>query len=101
MSLPSQQTMVPQNNYQIRSGDSLSVIASRNNMSIKDLLRYNPQITNPNQIQVGQNINLGTVNAPNSGVSPNSNEPAKTVDQIFAELGKADPLFVGPMPYKP
>ena len=45
--------------YSVVSGDTLSRIASKNGMTLQALLALNPSITNPNQIQVGQKINLG------------------------------------------
>lgn len=44
--------------YTIQSGDTLSSIASRNKTSIPELLKLNPNITNPNVIQTGGTINL-------------------------------------------
>jgi LysM repeat protein len=44
--------------YTVRSGDSLSAIASRHNVSLAELERANPQIRNPNLIDVGEKINL-------------------------------------------
>ncbi|HEY0366030.1 MAG TPA: LysM domain-containing protein, partial [Pyrinomonadaceae bacterium] len=44
--------------YKIRPGDTLSKIAKRNGVSLAQLLKANPQITNPNKIQVGQVVNL-------------------------------------------
>lgn len=44
--------------YQIRSGDTLSGIASRYQTSVAALLRANPQIHNANLIYAGQSLNL-------------------------------------------
>ncbi|MEZ5932674.1 MAG: LysM peptidoglycan-binding domain-containing protein [Alphaproteobacteria bacterium] len=44
--------------YTVRSGDTLSGIAQRNGVSLADLIAANPQIANPDRIQVGQQINL-------------------------------------------
>jgi putative chitinase len=44
--------------YQIRSGDTLSGIASRYHTSVAALLRANPQIHNPNLIYAGQKLNV-------------------------------------------
>lgn len=44
----------------MQSGDSLSAIAARNNMSLSTLLANNPQFaSNPNMIKPGQSVNLG------------------------------------------
>lgn len=42
--------------YIVRRGDTLSAIAQRYNVSIQELLRANPQITDPNLIYAGQVI---------------------------------------------
>lgn len=44
--------------YRIRSGDLLGSIAYRAGISLDELLRANPQITNPDAISVGQVIHI-------------------------------------------
>lgn len=44
--------------YVVQSGDYLSKIAAKHNMSLSELLSKNPQIKNPNLIYKGQVINL-------------------------------------------
>jgi len=44
--------------YRIQPGDTLSKISKRNGISLAQLLKANPQITNPDKIQVGQIVNL-------------------------------------------
>jgi LysM repeat protein len=44
--------------YKIKSGDTLSQIAKKNNMSLKALLGANPNIKNANKISVGQSIKI-------------------------------------------
>ena len=44
--------------YKIKPGDTLSRIARRNGISLAQLLKANPQITNPDRIQVGRVVNL-------------------------------------------
>jgi len=48
---------VPQR-YQIGRGDTLSQIAAKSGTSVAELMRLNPQITNPDRISVGQQINI-------------------------------------------
>lgn len=48
----------PLRSYTVKSGDTLSGIAARNGVSLNSLLSANPQIKNPNLINVGQRINL-------------------------------------------
>lgn len=49
------------NTYQIKSGDTLSGIALRNNTTIGELLKLNTGITDPNKIFAGATLNLPTV----------------------------------------
>ena len=44
--------------YTIRAGDTLYAIARRYGISLQKLLAANPQITNPNRIQIGQVITI-------------------------------------------
>ena len=54
-STPSQPNTIT---YIIRSGDSLRQIAEAHNTSIDEILKLNPEITNPNQVYVGSTILL-------------------------------------------
>jgi len=44
--------------YTVKAGDTLSDIAKANNVSVDELLKANPNITNPDVIRAGQNINI-------------------------------------------
>jgi murein DD-endopeptidase MepM/ murein hydrolase activator NlpD len=44
--------------YKVKAGDNLSKVAKRYGISLAQLLKANPQITNPDKIKVGQLINL-------------------------------------------
>jgi len=44
--------------YKVKPGDNLSKIAKRYGISLAQLLQANPQIKNPDRIQVGQVVNL-------------------------------------------
>ena len=44
--------------YSVKSGDSLSRIASQYGTSVQAIMGLNPSITNPNLIRVGQTINV-------------------------------------------
>lgn len=46
------------NTYTIVSGDTMYKIASRYGITLEELIRANPQIPNPNIIQIGQSINI-------------------------------------------
>ena len=43
-------------NYTIKSGDTLSDLAAKNKVSVKDLMNANPSITNPQQIFTGNEL---------------------------------------------
>lgn len=44
--------------YTVQAGDTLSKIASRNGLTLAELLLENPQITDPNRIKLGDIINV-------------------------------------------
>lgn len=44
--------------YKVRSGDTLSGIAQRNNISLNNLIAANRQVKNPNMIFVGQSLSI-------------------------------------------
>jgi LysM repeat protein len=44
--------------YSVKSGDTLSAIAQQHGVSLSDLLKANPQISNPNLIHAGQEIHI-------------------------------------------
>ena len=56
--------------YTVKPGDTLSKIAMRNGVSLAQLLQANPQITNPNNIKVGD-----VVNVPDSAVTTENTKP--------------------------
>lgn len=46
------------NSYKLVKGDSLSKVAQNNGTTLNELLKYNPNIKNPNNVLIGQSINL-------------------------------------------
>ncbi len=63
--------------YKIKAGDNLSKVAKRNGVSLAQLLKANPQIKNPDKIQVGQLINL-----PDTSTETTQPLPANVVPAI-------------------
>jgi murein DD-endopeptidase MepM/ murein hydrolase activator NlpD len=57
----------------IKSGDTLSQIAKKNNISLRDLLSANPSIKNANQIRVGQSIKLPSTKMVGSSIGATRN----------------------------
>jgi LysM repeat protein len=61
--------------YRVTWGDTLSGIASRFGTSISTILQANPQITNPNLIYVGQDLEIPDAGAPNPTPPPPGTTP--------------------------
>src|SRR5215213_4836698 len=64
--------------YKIKPGYTLSKIAKRNGISLAQLLKANPQITNPDKIQVGQVVNLPDTSTETTQPLPKNIVPAIT-----------------------
>lgn len=78
--------------YQIKPGDTLTKIAANTGKTIADLLRLNPQISNPNLIRAGTTINVGNsssiINKISSGIQ-NYNLPTNPkVDTVGTQYVK-------------
>jgi hypothetical protein len=71
-----------QNAYTTKSGDNLSTIAKKHNMSLPDLLTANPQIEDPNRIGIGDSINIPGINSTDN--RKNIAPPTKTEAQRFS-----------------
>lgn len=44
--------------HTVASGDNLSTLAQKNNLSVRDIMAANPDITDPHKIRVGQTIRI-------------------------------------------
>jgi LysM repeat protein len=62
--------------YLVKAGDTLSKIASRNGVTLAQLLTSNPQITDPNKIRVGDVINVPDTLTENTQPLPANIVPA-------------------------
>ena len=62
--------------YKIKAGDTLSKVAKRNGIRLAQLLKANPQITNPDRIQVGQVVNLPDTSTETTQPLPSNVVPA-------------------------
>lgn len=79
------------NPYTIKSGDTLSGIATANGTSVQNLLNINPSITNPNYIRAGDNLNLGVAGGGNTStnvINTNTNTQSSSPTS-FQELSPA------------
>ena len=82
--------------YTVRSGDSMSAIASRFHLSLAALEHANPQVTNPNQIYVGQKLHIPGLSggsapaptpAPSSGSHKYTVRSGDTMSSIASRFG--------------
>jgi LysM repeat protein len=89
--------------YYVRQGDTLRNIASRLSTTVDEILRLNPQITNPNLIYVGQAITI-PANVPSYIVQKGdtlriiANRFGTTVDALLAlnpNIKNANLIYVG------
>jgi murein DD-endopeptidase MepM/ murein hydrolase activator NlpD len=62
--------------YKVKAGDNLSKVAKRYGISLAQLLKANPQIKNPDKIQVGQLINLPDTSTETTQPLPSNVVPA-------------------------
>ena len=81
--------------YTVKAGDNLSKVAKRNGVSLAQLLKANPQISNPNKIRVGQVINL-----PNGSTSTDNTQPlpSKVVPATPAPTATSTATAAAPAP---
>jgi LysM repeat protein len=78
-------TLVSALTYRVTWGDTLTNIASRFGTSLSDILQANPQISNPNLIFVGQELEIPTDDAPPNPtpVPPPPTTPPPTGSQTY------------------
>lgn len=62
----------PDDTYTVQSGDTLSRIAARHNMSLNELITSNPQISNPDIIFSGEIINIGRYDTADISTQPDT-----------------------------
>lgn len=89
--------------YYVRKGDTLRNIASRMSITVDEILKANPQITNPNAIYVGQAITIPS-SVPSYIVQKGdtlriiANKFGTTVDKLLAlnpNITNANVIYVG------
>lgn len=90
--------------YRVRSGDTLSHIATRNQLTVAELLALNPQIDNPDRIVIDQPINVpssSTNSVASSAVVRGSSKidsDAETDMNIDRDSAKPPHLFADALP---
>ena len=80
--------------YVVKAGDTLSKIATRNGITLAQLLKLNPGITNPNKLKVGDVVNIPDTSIENTkplpqNVVPKDPIPVKTNSSAAGALGEA------------
>src|SRR5215510_9945554 len=73
--------------YVVKAGDTLSKIATRNGITLAQLLQLNPSIKNPNKISVGDKINLPDTSTENTKPLPSIVAPTKPATTATAAAG--------------
>src|ERR1700752_2490722 len=88
--------------YVVKAGDTLSKIATRNGITLAQLLKLNPAITNPNRIKVGDKINLPDTSTENTKPLPSNLpvKPVKTDTGAAGALGEAIAHLLGELSAK-
>jgi LysM repeat protein len=91
----------------VRSGDTMSGIASRNGVSLSALINANPQIHNPNLIYAGQTIHVpgagsstgnGPVTGPSGGTTHGGNGNVVGIAEKFLGRNASDLKRSGELP---
>jgi murein DD-endopeptidase MepM/ murein hydrolase activator NlpD len=62
--------------YTVKAGDTLSKIAAQNGLTLAQILQANPQISDPNRINVGDIVNLPNGSPAESATKPLPSNPA-------------------------
>ncbi len=82
--------------YVVRSGDTLSEIAARNGIDLRRLIEANLQIRNPNLIYPGQVINLpGSGNSRQPVTTPPTTQPAPPSQPAPPAAGREHRVRIG------
>lgn len=80
-------------NYTVKPGDTLSKIAKLNGVSLDELLKANPQITDPNRISVGDVLTLPNgapdITTDNTKPLPPISTPTPSQSPVTGALGQA------------
>jgi len=69
---------MPTDSYVIKSGDTMGKIAANNPFTLTQLIASNPQIEDPNKIEVGQQLNFPPVGVAKAGQIPASTGTQQT-----------------------
>jgi murein DD-endopeptidase MepM/ murein hydrolase activator NlpD len=82
--------------YTVKAGDTLSKIAARNGLTLAQLLQANPQISDPNRINVGDSVNLPNGSpATENPTRPLSNNPVPAISTENTQPLPRNPVGTG------
>ena len=89
-------------NYVVKMGDSLSSIAARylgNSSLWREIWDANPQIEDPNKIEIGMNLLVPSTKTPGNTVPVSSSGPRMTavVDETAYEDEESGSFFTSPL----
>lgn len=88
--LPGQTINIPTNNkttYTIMPGDTMWSIATKNKINLNDLIKANPQVSNPTLILSGQTINIPTTTStPSQDNIPSTTNVPSDIKSLEAEV---------------
>jgi peptidoglycan DL-endopeptidase LytE len=79
--------------YIVKPNDTLSKIAVKHNMSLKDILSLNPQFDNPNQIHIGDHVVIRSKDIASDIVDYARSLQDKTVYQYGGQQIDSIPLY--------
>lgn len=78
----------------VKAGETLWLIAKKHGIMLEDLIKFNPQIKDPNKIDIGQNINIPS----KMGTHPPKYYPIATQPPKYCPMPTMQPMPMHPMP---
>lgn len=78
--------------YVVRKGDNLTKIAKRYGVSVADILKVNPKITDANKIVEGETIRMPAVSSSNNLFNQISLQDERS-SSIFSGVTRENPKF--------
>jgi murein DD-endopeptidase MepM/ murein hydrolase activator NlpD len=87
--------------YTVKAGDTISKIAARNGLTVAQLLQANPQISDPNRINVGQVLNLPNGSTANDATKPLPSNPVASTPVASNPVPESSTENTQPLPSNP
>jgi N-acetylmuramoyl-L-alanine amidase len=76
--------------YTVKAGDTMSGIAKNNGMTLAQLIAKNPQVSNPNVISIGQNINTDSTATQTTTTAKSAMSVSAEDKALMAKLVRAE-----------